>query len=160
MAQSQFTLLNNQTFTNQNIISNGVFDLWTSTVQNNSNGLPAMRLVVDYNNVNPTDIGGINVVVEAQNNGLWFPIAYQFEPYRNSENGSKRIIILQQDMNTYDDGIDSIVYVGNATVARISRQQGRAGSSFRVRISVAETNYGTMNAFQSATISMYGELYD
>lgn len=160
MAQSQFGLLINQTITNQGITSNGSFDLYTSPIQNNSNSLPSIRLVTEYAEVTPVDIGGINVVIEAQNNGLWFPIAYQFEPYRNQENGNKRIIMLQPEMSTYDDGIDSIVYVGDRTVARISRQQGRVGSSFRVRVSINETNYGTINAFQSVKLSIYGELYD
>lgn len=160
MAQTQFSLLINQSLTNQGIISNGTYDLWTSPTQNNNSGLPSMRLIVDYANVSPVDISGVNVVVESQNNNIWFPIAYQFEPYRNQENGSKRIIVLQPDMNTYDDGVDSIIYAGDRTIARISRQQGKVASSFRVRVFINETNFGNINAFQSITLSIYGELYD
>ena len=117
---------------------------------------------LDYHQLNPVDIysSGIGVVVEALNGGKWFPAAYQFEPYRNSENGNQRLIFLQPDISTYDDGIDSIVYVGDRTIARISRQQGRIGSSFRVRVILSENNYGTANAFQNVTMSIYGELYD
>lgn len=62
-------------------------------------------------------------------------------------------------ISTYNDGIDSIMYVGNSTIARISRQQGRVGSSYRIRVILAETNYN-VQPFQSVKLSMYGELYD
>ncbi len=162
MASQSFTLLNNQVLSLPGITSNGVYDLYTSATQNNNNNLPSIRMVIDYHQLNPVDIysSGIGVVVEALNGGKWFPAAYQFEPYRNSENGNQRLIFLQPDISTYDDGIDSIVYVGDRTIARISRQQGRIGSSFRVRVILSENNYGTANAFQNVTMSIYGELYD
>lgn len=161
MAQSQFTVLTNQIISNTVITANGVFDLYTSASISNSNGLPSMRMCIDYSDLTPNDIpGGVGVIIEVQNGSHWFPAAYQFEPYRNSENGNKRIILVQPNISTFDDGIDSIMYVGGRTVARISRQQGRIGSTFRVRVLIEETNYGGAAAFQSVKMNILGELFD
>lgn len=161
MANQLFTILNNQTLTSPNITENGVYTLYTSTTQNNSNNIPCMRMVVEYHELLPLEVpGGIGLIVESINGTNWFPIAYQFESYRNSDQGTQRIISLQPNMSTFDDGIDSIIYVGDRTVARLSRQQGTVGSSFRVRLIINEQLFGTANAFQSARISIYGELHD
>jgi hypothetical protein len=161
MAQQQFTLLNNVVLSSAGIPGNGVHDLYVSGTQSNNNGLPNCRLVVEYTELAPIELlGGITAVIEAMNGGRWFPIAYQFEPFRNMDQGTQRIIHLGQTIDTYNDGIDSIVYVGGRTIARISRQQGRATSSFRVRLQLEETAFGMANAFQSVRASIYGEVFD
>lgn len=165
MAQQQFTILQNHLLAASSVVGgiaeNGMYDLYTSSNQNNNNALPSCRLVIDYSNLTPGDIpGGITAVVEAMNGSNWFPIAYQFEPFRNADQGSQRILHLGPGIDTYNDGIDSIVYVGNRTTARISRQQGRAGSAFRVKLRLEEAGYGTPFQFDSVRVSVYGELFD
>jgi len=163
MAQITFALLNGQQITNAVVTGNGTFDLYTSAAQNNTVNMPCLRLVVDYHASVPDDItipGGISVVVESQNNGNWFPIAYQFEAYRRADNGPKRIIVLQPDISTFDAGIDDIMWIGDTTAARISRQQGKVGATYRVRVQLKEIAHGQPNQFQSVTMSIYGELYD
>lgn len=161
MAQQNFSLLNQQQITNTNVTGNGTHVLYTSGAISNNNNLPKLRLVVDYHDAEPGYLpNGISVVAEVMNGSNWYPMAYQFEPYRSIDNGTQRIILLEPEMNTYNDGIDSIVYVGDATIARISRQQGKVGGQFRVRVILKENNYGTAQAFQSVTMSIYGDISD
>ena len=159
MAISQFSLANDLTIDNSIITSNGTFTIWTSQVQNNNNNLPALRLIVSYSNPSPVDVN-VTAIVESSQNGIWYPIAYQFNPFNNVDNGKERIIILQPDMNSINAGIDDDMYVGGMVVARTSRQQGKVGSSFRVRLVCYENNYGNQSAFQSLKVSVYGELFD
>lgn len=165
MAQSFFTLRaqNAPPIVRPSTFNGGVVDLIDPPPsQSNNNGLPSLRLVVDYSDMIPNDIpGGLSVIVEASNNGLYIPIAYQFEPYRNAENGNQRLLLLQPNMNTYNDGIDSVVYTGGRTVARISRQQGRVGASFRVRVLLhEEPGIPESQRFQSVKIAIHGDLND
>lgn len=166
MGQTSFVLLTNQEITNSAISGNGRTTIYTSSTQLNPGGFQSLRLIVEYVNPIPLDGGSIpitytlNTIVESLNGIHWYPIAYQFESFSNPDNGLKRIIVLQPNMNTFDAGIDDVVYVGGAAEARISRQQGKVGSSFRVRIICNETGFGGAGAFQSATISICGELYD
>ena len=168
MAQAKFVIFDG-TLTNQDvdgnaITANGDYDLFISNSVNNSVSLPSLRIVVDYELMTPVEfIGGINVIVESENDGVWYPIAYQFEPYFNQAQGTKRIIVLQPDMSTFDDGIDSIIYFAGKTEGRISRQQGKVGDSFRVRVSLVENGYGQHNdqyTFGSLKVHITGELYD
>tara|TARA_R110002074_G_scaffold402324_1_gene607067 strand:+ start:136028 stop:136513 length:486 start_codon:yes stop_codon:yes gene_type:complete len=161
MAQDKFVLADNITIDNTAITANGEYDIFISDTKTNSVGLPSLRVVVEYSLLTPVDIiGGINVVVESENNGSWYPIAYQFEAYINSQQGDKRIIMLQPDMSTYNDGVDSIIWFANKTEGRISRQQGKVGTSFRVRVDLVENGFGGPYAFQSVKLNILGELYD
>jgi hypothetical protein len=159
MAFQEFTLATNLTLTNVNVTGNGVFTLWTSQNINNNNNLPGCRLIVDYSNPSPSDIA-VTAVLESNRNGMWFPLAYQFNPFNNIDNGPQRIIFLTPTTDSDNSGIDDDVYVGNAVIARISRQQGRCSSSMRVRLILNENNYGNQYAFQSVRVSVYGELFD
>lgn len=161
MAQQSITIINAQVLSAGGVTGNGVFDLYVSATQNNNNALPGIRLIMDYSELQSPELpGGITAVVEAMNGSNWFPVAYQFEPFRNVDQGNQRIVYMAPGIDTYSDGIDSIVYVGGSTVARVSRQQGRVGSSFRLRLLLEETAFGGGNAFQSVRVSAYGELFD
>lgn len=164
MAQQTFTLWTGQTFTPN--VEPGTHDLVTSSNISNNNNLPSARIVVEYTAVTPDDsvnvekTFGVTAILEALGgNGQWFPVAYQFEPFRSLQNGSKRVIVLQPDISDFNAGIDDIVYVADATVARISRQQGKCGGTMRVRLVLRENGTGA-GALQSLTVTAYGELYD
>ena len=167
MGQQAITLATNVTVNNSAITSNGVFDVWTSSILTNNNALPCLRLVTEYANITPNDsqtgIGstfGLSIVVEAQIGTRWFPIAYQFGDYRSPGNGETRIIILQPDMSTFDSGIDDNMFVGGQVIARISRQQGKVGATYRVKLVCQENGHGGAGSFQSVNINIYGELFD
>lgn len=166
MAVSQVELLN-QAFTNASITANGTYDLFVGVTQNNNNNLPSLRAVVDFSNFSPMEGGAVNpkyaitCLIESIQNGVWYPVAYQFEPYRgNPGNGHQRVIILQPGLVTFDVGLDDVVWVGDTTIARISRQQGKLGSSFRLRVVLKEDGFGTPDAFQGGTIRVVAELHD
>ena len=159
MATQAFSLANNLTITNAGITDNGVFTVWTSSNISNNNNLYGLRLVIDYANPNPTDVS-ITAIVEASQAGMWFPVAYQFNPFNNIDNGPQRIILVLPNTSSDSAGIDDDMYVGNSVIARISRQQGKAGSTMRVRLVAQENNYGLSNQFQSVKVSIYGELFD
>ena len=161
MAQAQFSLLDHATYTNAGITANGVHQLYCSPTQGNTFSLTSMRMIIDYHSLAPNDLpGGLGLVVEGKNGGNWYPIAHQYERYYNNVQGTQRIIILQPDISLYDDGIDSIIYVGGQTICRVSRQQGRVGSDWRVKLLLDERAYGQAQAFTGTTVSIMGELYD
>lgn len=166
MAVATQTLCSQQ-FTNSTITSNGTFVIFSGSTIANNNALPGGRLVVDFSGASPLEGGEINpsyaitCILEGIQDGVWYPIAYQFEPFKgNPNNGLQRIVVLQPDISTYDAGIDDIVYVADTTIARISRQQGRVPAQIRLRILLKENGFGTANAFVSATIKATLELYD
>lgn len=152
------------------VLGNGVFTVFESPVlvndtsQTNFNSL---RLVADFSDLqnaggtDPVDfLGGLTCVVEGQIGNVWHPVAYQFEPLRNLDQGKQRIVILQPDMQTFDAGIDDIVFLGGSTAARISRQQGRVGPRFRVRVQCSETDFSGPYAFRGARIQLTLERYN
>lgn len=166
MAVANQTLCN-QGFTNSVVTGNGTFVLYQGATVSNNNALPCARLIVDFSNPVSVDDGvinpsyGITCVLEGIQDGVWYPVAYQFEPFRgNPDNGSQRILIVGPDISTYDTGIDDIVWVAETTSARISRQQGRIPAQIRLKILVRESQFGTANAFSSVTIRALLELHD
>jgi hypothetical protein len=153
-----------KTAANIGINGNGIYTVWTSQTQQNPTDLTSLRTIIDYKDTSPTYGENpitfeISALIESQNNGNWFPVAYQFEPFRTADQGKKRILLLQPDISTFDSGIDDIIYVGGETIARISRQQGKLGPSWRARIIVLENGYGSPGAFQSLTFNVYGEVF-
>lgn len=176
MPKQSFSFYNNQTFNNSVVTGNGTFLLSSSASINNSVGsLKSLKLVTEYSNISP-DFGenpqtfDLDVVVEGQFGTRWFPIAYQFSPYRNSFNGDQRIIQLQPNIAGFDAGVDDVVFVGDSTIARISRQQGSLpDSAFRMCILITERGYVEETpgvwvpgpgSFQGVTISALGEAFD
>ena len=157
----------NQVLNNSGITGNGVFALFTSSTINNSVGLPCGRLVLDYSSVDPLDTGtnpisyGISVSLEGQIDGVWYPVCYQFEAYRgNPANGNQRVVVVQPGIQSFDAGIDDIVWMDDTTTARISRQQGRIGPTVRLAVRCKENGFGTAGAFQSVHLRALLELYD
>ena len=169
--KQEFTLWNNQAFTasGAGINANGTYELATSDGVNNAvGGFRSLKLIMEYSDISP-DFGvnpqtfDIDSVVEGYNSNLlrWYPVAYQFTAYRNPMNGNTRIIQLQPSLSGFDAGVDDIMWVGDSTLARVSRQQGNLpDTQFRVRITVTERGYGGPGAFQSVSISAYGEAFD
>lgn len=166
MAKQAFQFLDAVALTNSVVTENGTYVLTSSASVSNTVGLKSMKLVIEYSNINP-DFGAvpqtfdIDAVVEGRFGARWFPIAYQFTPYRNPFNGNQRIIQLQPLMSGFDAGVDDIMWVGDATRARISRQQGQLpDTEFRLCILVTERGYGGSGAFQGVTVTALGEAFD
>lgn len=153
--------------TNSAVTGNGTFTIFTSSNVTNNNDIKSLRVVAKYSNPVPLDGNpdptaySIQCVIEGRvNTDVWYPIAYQYEPWRNFDEGDQRIILLQPNLSTIDTGIDDIIYAGGATVARLSRQQGVAANPMRLRVLLRETAYGTPQAFQSIHLEVKGELFD
>ena len=164
MAQQSFTLATNLARTSSNAA--GTSDLFVSSNIQNNNNLPNCSVVISYDGITPNNTlnvqktFGLTAVLEALLDGKWFPVAYQFEPYRNPDNGKQRILVMQQDVQSFDAGIDDVVYVAESTVARISRQQGKAAGTMRVRVILRENDVNAEGAFSSVNLTIFGELYD
>lgn len=166
MAQQSLSLATDVLRTNEGVVAPGTSDLWVSSPISNNNNLPNCRIVVEYreitpdNSLNVAKTFGLTAVLEGLLNGQWFPLAYQFEAFQNPDNGQQRVLVMQQDIQSFDAGIDDIVYVAGATVARISRQQGKAVGTLRLRIILQENDPAGPGCFQSVRLTAYGELYD
>ena len=73
----------------------------------------------------------------------------------------KRILIMQPDMDTFNLGIDDIVFPVNKEEARISRGQGSLPeSTFRVCLQLVDNDPTGANAFSQVTVNAAGELYN
>lgn len=163
MALTSTQLLTSQTYDNSSITGNGEFELCTCII-NNSNRLPYVRLVIDYEAVTPdlTLPGSyiISAVLEGErDDGKYYPIAYQFEPFRRLSDGPQRIILVGPGIES-GQGVDDIVYPADHTEARISREQGNAAAKMRLRLRIKESNFGGAQSFQNVTISAYVEMFD
>lgn len=165
------TIWTDQVIDNSIVTGNGDYDILTSSPQTNQSDYSSIRVVVDYKDILPEDDAIANTfwltaIVEADNketgaNQIWTPIAYQFRGYRKAFNGLTREIILQPNLVVIDQGVDDVIFVGSATVARLSRQQGKLiDSKYRVRIVLTEEGYGGAGAFTSGKISAYAELFN
>lgn len=171
MPSSSFQIATGQTRTaaDAGVSANGDYDLFVSApVTNVLDQWTAARIVIDYEAAVPDwySVGrnwDIFAVIEANNgqsgaNQRFFPIAYQFEPYRNPGQGKQRVLLFGQQVPNAE-GVDDIVYIGGV-VARISRQSSKVLTDFRVRLSLREYGFGTPQAFQSVTVSIYGDLFN
>lgn len=150
---------------NYTIVGGESIDLLTSVEIPNTGGAAhnSLKLTIDYSLLVPQQGSGrIGAIVESKDdNNNWFPLAYQFSPVANvtSQAGS-RIIVVQPNIDTFNTGIDDIVYPVDSEVARISRQQGNVPStSLRVRILLTDSDPAGAAAFESVTINGTGELY-
>jgi len=178
MAKQSFSLFEDQEFNNSVVTGNGTFLLASSAAVNNSvGGFKSLKLVVEYSNVVP-EFGDnpqtfdLDVVVEGKFADRWFPVAYQFTPYRNPMNGNQRIIQLQPSIAGFDAGVDDVIYVGDSTIARISRQQGSLpDSQFRMCLQVTERGWVETSpgsgvwqpgpgSFQGVTVTAVGEAFN
>lgn len=156
-----------QTINNAAITGNGSHQVLVTNAYANNSGKNSLRVVITFSDPlpldgNPEPTGySISCVVEGLlNSDDWYPLAYHFDSWRNFDNGSQKIIVLQPNILSTDDGIDTATWVGGQTLALISRQQGQCADTIRLRIIVRETKHGTPEAFQSVHISAKGELYD
>lgn len=175
MPKQTFTLWNNQTITalDAGVNANGTFHLATSAeISNSQSALRSLQLILRYDSVipeapqlagEPAQTFDISAIVEgrSEDGTQWFPIAYQFSPFRSSFQGSERILMLQPNIIVIDLGVDDVIYVNDGVRARVSRQQGAVpDTAFRVCVTVTERGYGGGGAFQSVTLTGFGELFD
>ena len=127
----------------------------------------SLLLNLEYTEITPDITNGtpsfsIGVVVETKGtDGRWYPIAYQFSPYRNSESPAKRTIRVQPDISDFNTGIDDSVYPVDREIARISRQQGKLPVAlFRMRVIAVDYDPAGVNHLVSVKLSASGERYD
>lgn len=157
-AADNFTVWDDQTFTGP--FSGGV--IATSATFNTTAGNNAIKVHIDYSEVNH---GGsvpnvcpckINMVVEEQlSAGVWVPAASQHSQYYILDSGKQRMVILSPALNIDGDS-DTIVTLPDGSDMRVSRTQGAAPDSFRVRITATEDVPGII---QSIRVNAYGRQY-
>ena len=170
MASDPFTIAINQVvaMTAIPVTGNGKFLAFVSTPTNHTQSKNSFRLHAQFNGFLPDPLAvgaspgwSLRAVVESSDGqGHWFPIATQFEPLRNPLQGSTQIMVVQPTIFNPDEGIPVDVWDGQAVVARVNRQQGVLGIDFRVKVELIETRYGTADALQSFTLSLFGDRYD
>jgi len=161
-----FSIWSDELVDNTPITGNGSFTLITSNDLPNANNFNSLRMVIEYKITTPASNDrnfDITAVVESSNEvnptPMWYPIAYQFNSFRRDIQGTSRILILQPNMSTFDTGVDDVVFVAGER-ARISRQQGKLGGEFRLRIAILESGFGGPGGFQDMLISAYGERFN
>jgi len=151
--------------TNYTINPGQVLDLLVSDPISNDSGTiyNSVRVTIKYSSLQP-NIGSFSIgaILEGKDvNEEWVPLAYQFSPYRYINQAPTRHIILQPDMDTYNLGIDDVVFPVNDELARISRQQGRLPESlFRVRVVLEDSDPSGAGAWVQVAVTASGEMYN
>jgi hypothetical protein len=164
MAAVTFSVWNSQTFTApENLVAGVPVCLAQSSAISNATGQKGCRVVADFLSVIPDAPGGsfeLTLLIEGKSTlGNWYPVAYQFSPFKYTALAPERQLILQPDISDFNTGIDDSVYVSRE-IARISRMQGFLPSTeFRVCLMLMDNNPGP-NGFQSVTVTAVGERYD
>ena len=167
MAAAPFSIWTNQLVlaSNFTIQPNQQIDILTSPLISNDSGTiyNSLRINIDYNNLVP-DIGNfaIGAIVEQEVSAeVWNPIAYQFSAHRTVYQGSSRIIVLQPNIDSFNQGIEDVVYPVDKEVARISRQQGKLPEAkFRLRIMLSDADPQGPYKFEQVKITANGEKYN
>ena len=137
--------------------------LVSSEISNANSPKNSVKAIVEYSGLVPNVTSGyIGFIVEGKDGaGNWHPLVYQFADYRSVGTAGKRILIMQPDMDTFNLGIDDIVFVAGEEEARISREQGSLPTT-ALRCCVILRDYdptGTA-AFEQVTINATLETYD
>jgi hypothetical protein len=168
MAVSTFNLATNVVVDNTPVTGNGNFEIWSSGIQANTQGMNAIKAICKFDQMTPDPEGNIPttyslvMLIESSNdNGTtWFPLVMQFDPLRNPVQGPT--VILQAAPNIFnpDEGISFDDWNGIQVVSRTSRRQDTLGALFRVRVLANEFGYGGPGAFQSVRLSISGERSD
>lgn len=168
MSSAPFTVWDAQTFTAPaGIVAGEPIDLAISAPISNSPELPAVRLNVNYATPTPDQPAGgnwrISALLEAEEpvSGDWFRVAHQFAEFFRAETAPEQEITLDPATTNLDVGLAEVVFIAGKEVGQISRTQGKLPSGkFRVRVRLVDYNAGGANAFQSVTISSFGERHD
>lgn len=124
----------------------------------------SFKLNIEYSSLVPATGGTaqLGALVESlDDNGLWEPIHYQFSTFRRMSSAPTRTLVMQPNLDTFNAGIDDVVYPVNNEVARISRHQGRLPETqFRLSIWVVDSDPYGPNGFQGVVVNAAGELYN
>lgn len=156
----------NKSFTAPPNLTPGVrVALASSDLVSNNNGQRGLNVNAEFSALSPNVPGAsfeLMLVVEGKDaSGNWYDVGYQFSPFKYMGIAPKRRISVDPTVDTFNDGIDSTVYVANAESSRVSRQRGFIPpDGFRVCLYLVEYNPGGPNCFQSVTCSLSGEKYD
>lgn len=162
--------INNQDWTNRTFLAPaGLVPgqrvlLATSDLLANNNGQRALNVNISFDDVVPNQWGAsfeLSFVVEGRDSaGNWFDIGYQFTGFRQLQVAPRRRLVIDPNVDTFNDGIPSIVYVAGDELTRISRQRGIVPpDGFRISLYLRDLNPGP-SGFQQATCSVSGEKYD
>ncbi len=150
---------------NLNIVAGKEMTVLTSPVLENISGTQynSIKINIDYSELVP-NFGQffVGALLEAKNlAGDYDPICYQFSALRSSTQAQKRIMILQPDMDTFNLGIDDIVFPADEETARISRGQGVLPvSDYRLRIVLTDKDPLGASPFVSVKLIATGEKYN
>ena len=139
--------------------------LATAPEISNTDGKPALSVVITYDSVTPDVIippWYLSVLVEGQDAaGNWKTIARQFTDFRHSGQGTERPVIMHPNLSTFDTGFDDVEFSADEIIGRISRQQGTLpATKFRARLFIKDNDPTGTHRFVSVTLSAHGERQD
>lgn len=141
------------------VLISGDLDNETGTIYN------SIKISIDYQVLTP-DISGasffLNAFLEFKDALGNYKLAMtQFNSHNRSRNGPLRIMIMQPNIDTFNLGVDDIVFPIDRTLCRISRAQGELPQGeFRVKMVLQENNPAGANPFVSVRISGEVEQYN
>lgn len=169
MATKVTQLWQNQVVVASNLplVAGDVIPMLTSAEIGNDSGTiyNSLKVTLKYEDWTPA-IGGlwpwrVGATIEAEKiDGSWYTIASQFNSIRSAGQGDERLIILQPNIDTFNFGVDDVVFPVDRVTQKISRQQGLLPEAkFRVCLLITADPNAT-NAFQSVKISGESEQYN
>ena len=109
----------------------------------------AAEITVKYDNLQWSGSGGVpelQAVIEAKaDNGQYFPIGYQFNPFRIDYDGQFHTIVVDPNVFWSDAGVSNIVYVGGRTIGEVSPQQVALPTDWRICVHVKTPTGSTLD---------------
>jgi len=154
------TLWTNATFTAP--FNNG--EIAVSPNINNNNDLNAAKVTIRYEVIDPDGENNIvgfllqAVLEEEVAAGVWVPIAVQQDQVKGTDEAKNQVIEIGPGV-VFDPGVAEKVFEGNMEIAAISRTEGVAPGTMRVRILQHITDPAKMQ-LNSVTVSGWARKFN
>lgn len=125
----------------------------------------SLKVTLEYSELNPDAAGAtffLTTLVEFKDiSGVFKFLTYQFNPMNKLDAGPLRILVLQPNLDTFNLGIDDIIFPIDRSICRVSRSPGELPQGlFRVRVQLQDNGPQGAKPFVSVKVSGEVEQYN
>lgn len=169
MSSVSFSLANGLVLPNTAVVDGTITEIYNSGEQSNNSDYEGIKLVVEYGDLTPSPnhetlnpYFPLSCVIEGLDSvsGNWYPIIRQFDVLTNENQGLRQVLVAAPNVFTFDEGIPIDDWDGEKVTTRYNKKQDRLSAKWRVRILVRDSKFGTVDAFVSAKVNVYGERFN
>lgn len=150
------------------ITGNGRWDLAVSTPTNNQQDWNAIKAIIQFHSILPSDsfqrdfeifarVEGSNN--EAGPNKKWATVAHMFTSMRRDNQGLVRVLEAHPFMPNHEN-VDDIVYEAGTQERHSKTTSKMVYAEYRVRLILNEFGYSTGKKCKGICVTCFGELYN